>query len=398
MENLVQKKNKINVYFFLLILYILSFQDVLQQYIAIMQYFDEMLALFIVPIVIFEIVKHKDLKIMLYNLCIIFCLAIITVLGLIGNYVYKYQINSAIITDLLLIWKFFLVYFMFEKINKQKILGEYRKKIVRHIKIITMVLFILTIINYVFKIFPAQYRYGIMCNQLFYTHTTYLVSTSVFLLALYIRFEQKVNSIYVYQLLLIIVSTMRTKAIVFVVIFLLLGNYLKNANKKIKINKIILIVIIAVFVGYQQIEFYFFEETDSARNVLFRTSIEIANDYFPLGTGFGTYGSYISGKEYSPVYQLYNINDVWGIQKDNPSFISDSFWPMILGQFGYIGAILYLLSILLIFKKIQEEYSIQNKYIYISKIMALAYLMISSTSESAFVNPMAIALAIVLAI
>ena len=71
---------------------------------------------------------------------------------------------------------------------------------------------------------------------------------------------------------------------------------------------------------------------------------------------------------------------------------------MLLGQFGYIGMGVYILIIIIIFIKIQHGYKIENKAIYISKITALVYLLISSTSESAFVNPMAIALAITIAI
>ena len=395
-ETIIYKKNK--VYYFILIIYLLVFQDLLQQYISVMQYFDEILAIILIPIMIFNCIKNKTLKISKYNLYIVVCLIIITIIGLLGNVIYKYQSYIAIFTDVLLIWKFFLVYFLFEKINKTKQLDNNKKIILKHIKIITIILFVFTIMNYVLKIFPSEYRYGIMTNQLFYSHTTYLASSSIFLLVLYIRFSKKINSLYSYILLFIIISTIRTKAIVFVIIFLLLGNYLNISNKKIKINKIILFAIIAFFIGFQQIEFYFFEETDSARNVLLRTSIEIANDYFPIGTGFGTYGSYVSGQEYSPVYNIYKINNIWGIQRSNPSFISDSFWPMLLGQFGYIGMGVYILIIIIIFIKIQHGYKIENKAIYISKITALVYLLISSTSESAFVNPMAIALAITIAI
>lgn len=155
---------------------------------------------------------------------------------------------------------------------------------------------------------------------------------------------------------------------------------------------------VCFFIAYDQIEYYFFTSDDIARGVLLETSIKIANEHFPVGAGFGTFASYFSATNYSPIYAKYNIQDVHGLTKENPSFISDSFWPMLIGQFGYIGAILYLICIILMLVKIQKKFSIENKYKYIAKISILAYLMISSTSESAFVNPMAISLALILGI
>ena len=186
-ETIIYKKNK--VYYFILIIYLLVFQDLLQQYISVMQYFDEILAIILIPIMIFNCIKNKTLKISKYNLYIVVCLIIITIIGLLGNVIYKYQSYIAIFTDVLLIWKFFLVYFLFEKINKTKQLDNNKKIILKHIKIITIILFVFTIMNYVLKIFPSEYRYGIMTNQLFYSHTTYLASSSIFLLVLYILFQ-----------------------------------------------------------------------------------------------------------------------------------------------------------------------------------------------------------------
>ena len=143
---------------------------------------------------------------------------------------------------------------------------------------------------------------------------------------------------------------------------------------------------------------YFIEDNQTARGALFRTSFEIANDYFPIGTGFGTFASNFSGENYSPLYEKYGINDIWGLSAEDPAFISDSFWPMIIGQFGYIGAILYMICVILIYEDIQRKYNKEKKGVYTAKMLCLLYLVISSIAESAFVNPLAIPLAMILSI
>ncbi len=102
--------------------------------------------------------------------------------------------------------------------------------------------------------------------------------------------------------------------------------------------------------------------------------------------------------DYSPIYSHYGISKVWGIVKGQTSFVTDIFWPMIIGQFGVIGLTVYVLIIYIMFRKIQDSFSIKNKNFYIAKIICFVYLIISSTSESAFVNSIAIPLALIIGI
>jgi hypothetical protein len=89
-------------------------------------------------------------------------------------------------------------------------------------------------------------------------------------------------------------------------------------------------------------EEYFGDPMQVARVVLHVKSVEIAGDYFPLGAGFGRYGSWMSRVHYSPLYEEYQMADIWGLSPDRPNFINDTFWPMVLGETGIFGLILYL--------------------------------------------------------
>lgn len=92
-----------------------------------------------------------------------------------------------------------------------------------------------------------------------------------------------------------------------------------------------------------------------ARNALYFKSVIIANDYFPLGAGLGRYGSWMSRVYYSPLYEKYGLSEVYGLSQTMPNFINDTFWPMILGETGWIGLILYLWIIGILFHRIYGQ-------------------------------------------
>lgn len=83
----------------------------------------------------------------------------------------------------------------------------------------------------------------------------------------------------------------------------------------------------------------------NARLALYRGSAEIARDFFPLGGGLGRFGSGISRTEYSPLYERYGLDEVVGLGPDGPNFITDAFWPHILGETGVIGLAAYLVFV-----------------------------------------------------
>ena len=151
-------------------------------------------------------------------------------------------------------------------------------------------------------------------------------------------------------------------------------------------------------VASRQFLYYFYSMgTESARAALTQVSFRIARDYFPLGCGFGTFASAFSNQPYSKVYYLYHIQNVWGISKNYSSFISDTFWPMILGQNGYLGLIFYIVVLVILFSFFFELRK-YNACSFASALTGILYLLISSTSESAFVNTMAVSLAFLLGV
>ena len=56
-------------------------------------------------------------------------------------------------------------------------------------------------------------------------------------------------------------------------------------------------------------------------------------DYIPFGSGLGSFGTAAAAKEYSPLYYKYQLDNVWGLNPENPMFLADAFYPT-LAEFG----------------------------------------------------------------
>lgn len=398
---MVNSKVNIRYIIFVFIIYIFIFSDLLSKYFSLIGYMDEIFALVAVPIFIYQlainkykIYKRKD------NLAVFVFLFILC--GCLGNLLYKYQlVKTAVLIDLFLNLKYWLAIYVGIRLFSQIDFAVYGRKIGVHIKIIVWIYIVLTILDGIFNIFPNTIRYGIKSLSLFYSVHTAFAAMCAFLLSLLMLVKQYVSHalLYIVVLLLLMASTLRSKAFGAAVLFILLYYLTQILGEKIRIRNVVLLGLMGILVGWSQIQYYFFSSiaAGSARSVLLKNCFVIARDHFPFGTGFATYASHYSGVAYSPIYKEYGISLIYGIQEDNYSFISDSFWPMIIGQNGYIGFVFFVAALIVLFRKIQKLKSV-NKNIYLAALFSFAYLCISSIAESAFVSSLAVPLACVLGV
>jgi hypothetical protein len=72
---------------------------------------------------------------------------------------------------------------------------------------------------------------------------------------------------------------------------------------------------------------------------LYLGSVAVARDEFPFGAGIGRFGSQMSREVYSPVYAEYGMDQMYGIKQERPIAVTDTFWPMILGETGMLGLV-----------------------------------------------------------
>jgi hypothetical protein len=84
------------------------------------------------------------------------------------------------------------------------------------------------------------------------------------------------------------------------------------------------------------------EAPPQVRIALYIGAAEVAVDNFPLGGGLGQWGSYMSRIQYSPLYYIYDVYDIRGLKPNRPINATDTFWPQIVGELGFLGAAAYI--------------------------------------------------------
>lgn len=153
-----------------------------------------------------------------------------------------------------------------------------------------------------------------------------------------------------------------------------------------------------VYVIWDKLNFYFIEgmqnSEDIARPLLYKTSLDIFKDYFPLGPGFGTFCNEASRSVYSPLYYEYNLQDVWGLTPENPAFAADCFYPT-LSQFGIVGVILFFLFWRQCYMQIQK---IKNEKNYIIGKIIIVILLFESIADTTYLSNRGVPFFILLAL
>jgi len=128
-----------------------------------------------------------------------------------------------------------------------------------------------------------------------------------------------------------------------------------------------------------------------AREALYRGSVEIARDYFPLGGGLGRYGSWMSRVEYSPLYVEYGLSKINGLRPANPRFATDTFWPQILGELGVFGLLAYLLFLgsigYLLWRESQRDAEPIVRAFRLGTLLIFAQALVESLASAMFHSP-----------
>ncbi len=386
-ESSISNKDKIIL---ISLFYFMIFQNVLENYFNIFGILDEAMSAAIVIIAIINILSsRKKYVICKNNKKILVSVLALIIIGIIGNLKTDYQTMIPALKDAVCVLKGIITYVFIPLCLSNLNLDEYLTTMNNHLKFITGLVFLTVIANLLFDIFPYyEIRFVRKSQQIYFTHPTYLASFSVIiiiLLSVNLR-EHEENKKYIILMLLVLASTLRFKSIAFIPIYMYLYYIVFKKQRKLQLLDVgILCVLGGVFAISQVMEY--FNNPDWARNVLTMNSLNIAKDNFPIGTGFGTYASWASGESYSNIYYDYNISTTWGISPDFYEFIADTFWPMIIGQFGVLGLGIYIYILLRIYKNIINN---DNLDYYFGQILALLYLIILSIAEASFSGPIVV--------
>lgn len=385
----------------LVLIYLLAFQNPLEKYIVLFSYIDEIIGIMGPIYICVALIKNKSIRIKKSIIKKSLPLIVFVIMGLISNYVYQYQPVKLVLVDLYTNLKFYLAIIsgvlIFSGIINNK---KNQRRMLVHFKIISLIIGISFLVDRIYPIFPvSEVRYGIRSAMLFFEHPTYLAGTFIFIIAGLTAFYERGVEKYIIGNLIVLCFTLRSKAIGAAIIYVMIWFVTMFLRKKIKWWHIAVIGGLGLILGWQQINYYYFSlEGKSARSVLTITSLKIAKEYFPLGVGFASYASHVAGEFYSPVYVKYGFERIYELARYNKNaFFDDTFWPIILGQTGVIGFIAYIFVLKNLIKDILRLKK-ADKRIYTSAIFIMCYLLISSTSEPAFNNSIAVPLGFLLGI
>lgn len=231
-------------------------------------------------------------------------------------------------------------------------------------------------------------------------HPAYAATTSLTLGLYYLYFSdyKKKDIVIVLIILLCGLLSFRSKYYgefcLFIGVYFFLGRI--KLNFKFLIYSILMLSCILYFI-WDKFNYYFIqgftEESGLARPILYKTSWNILCDYIPFGSGLGTFADEASRVFYSPIYEMYNIDNVWGLSlKDNAAFATDTFFP-ILAQFGFAGIFLFIIFWRDIYLKVKN---IANIKFYKIGIIILGCIFIESTSDSSMLSNRGILILILL--
>jgi len=393
-----------------IIFILILFQNIINRYISVFSYWDELMAIVLIVWLVLILLRTKRIRIEKDLSKVVYCFFVVLIIGIISTVVNDQlqDSNIAKYKDILAFSKMILVIFGVRSIIMRKNATNIINRCASVSRYITIIISICAVLDYIVGIgMHRGFRY-IPIFVFLFSHATYAVAAYIIMMTVFIADSVDRNKWYIIACAALTILTMRSKGIVCVIIILLLLlnrrynliSWAKNkAGKWVEINWwYVTIAIGAVLWGLREkINYYLSWGIKAARTGLYIIGWEIVKDYFPLGTGYGTFASFISGEYYSKVYYLYNMQNVTGMTPTNYSYISDVFWPYIYGEFGFIGFIVYSIMLFLLLRYSLKEIDVYKDLFY-SVILIWLYALVASFAEAFFTNTSGVQFAILIAV
>ena len=379
-----------------IIIYFFAFQRAFIEVSEVFSYFDEIFAILVIISIVMRCVRKSSMT--RNEQLILVLLGLVCLVGIIGNLTSGIMKKPfPIFVDILSTVKVLISYYAIATTNwKSYVYDELIKTMAKVGRAIVFIMAFFLLASQFFSLgMTGGVRYGVKCFQFVLNNpgnfSKFFYFLSPLLVAdLYYK-STRYKKFVILIALIVWASTMRSRAISFIAVFLILGFFYFSVKgkacgalikSKIKIRYLIPVVLIAAALSWKQIVFYFTSDTQ-ARAVLLRYGIITMISYFPIGAGFGTFGSDIAAKYYSRLYTDYGFEFIYGMRSNETYFLNDNYWPMVMGQFGVIGLLIFIV-ILYLFIKMAVNGTKNNKYFYFSTFIAMIFLLLSSTASNSY--------------
>ena len=363
-------------------------------------YIDEGFALIGIVMIFFGIINNRYNKI---DVSLFILIIGIVAIGVISNYIYGYQIDKKIIMlDILATTKGFIYYLAFRSLKMD---NETIKRTIKRssylLFVYMLILLPFCILNFFVNIgMSSDIVFGIKGFKFIYVgEGEYSLPFYVIVFVGFLNFSlnnqetlcsnrtKYYNIIYFFLSVFLWLASLRSRAITFSIFAIFLYFALYKVKKSDNMKHVFIIILIGLIIAYifgNDKLSYYFGNTNMARYNLLYYGFYSAGRFFPFGSGFATYGSDLAAEYYSPLYYEYGFNSIYGLEENRHMFANDGLWGEIFGQFGFFGAISFILIIILIFKECY--YKNTTKYSKIPVLYLFSILIIGSLGSKTFLH------------
>lgn len=370
--------------FAIIVLVLIVFRDCIE-YLVGFNYIDEVLCLFLFlyGIAIRGYGKIRNEKI---ELLLIMGLIIYNLLGWISTFFHCYQELSISVKSAFLSNKFFLTLIgcgYIYKYSSKDIFIHYLQQYARGFLVLFVMFFTICKNSWI------SYDLGAIV----------ICANVVFLLSLIFKdWRGGRDIIYIIIAVLLMTSTNKAKgyggALLITAIYLWVICYKRN----VKIKEIALGIIGCICIAWKKIYYYYIYgvEMEYPRSMLLNKGIDISNNSFPIGTGWGTFNSYYANLYYSPVYTELGWDSHLMLGRERGMlYMNDIYWPGVYCETGWIGLIGVLILLGCVYYKINKQFYLDRR-IYAAGLLVFGYLMITTFESTAFAHPALLGMAIIL--
>lgn len=207
----------------------------------------------------------------------------------------------------------------------------------------------------------AEIRLGLMPARSFFFHQSHMASFMTIAAAFYAAQALLINSrrslILMATAIAGVIITARLKSLLLLPVILLVqyalirlrqGRVRARTLVTIALLSLAALIVIALFSAllWDVIQLRLVDGSTNVRSALLKVALVINAETHGLGAGLGMFGSPVSVQyHYSPLYYRFGISNMTGATPTYFSYITDQWWAWYLGEVGYLGAAIFVGSL-----------------------------------------------------
>lgn len=209
---------------------------------------------------------------------------------------------------------------------------------------------------------PVSYRLGIPSLTGIFDHPVGLGSTMGMAFLAILSYRRIVERSVVSLVLMVTtgavgILTFRRKSIASVAIVAIVSRLVLPGMRTRFVVVLSVLLPLGLILGWQPLmdvvtntyEEYFTSIDTTARTTMTIDSVALAMAAFPLGVGFGRFGSAVASSNYSPLYDQLGYTRIYGMGPgERGGYLTDTFWPAILAETGVLGLLCYMIGLILL--------------------------------------------------